>query len=33
MVLEGMMDRLMDTGRCYITDMNVENTEVMNISW
>jgi len=27
-----MMDRLMDTGRCYIMDINVENTEVMNIS-
>jgi hypothetical protein len=32
MVLEGMMDRLIDTARCYIMDMNVENTEVMNIS-
>jgi hypothetical protein len=32
MVLEGMMDKLMDTGRCYIMDTNVENTEVINIS-
>jgi len=32
MVLDGMMDRLIDTGKRYIMDMNVENTEVMNIS-
>ena len=32
MVLEGMLDRIIDARRCYIMDMNVENTEVMNIS-
>ena len=33
MVLEGMTDRPFETGRCYIMDMNVENTKVMKTSW
>jgi len=32
MVPDDMMNRLIDNGKCYIMDINVENTEVMNIS-
>ena len=31
-VLQGMVDKLMETGRCYGMEMNVEKTKVMRIS-
>jgi hypothetical protein len=31
-VLQDMIDRLIETGRCYEREMNVEKTEVMRIS-
>jgi len=31
-VLQGMIERLMETGRCYGIEMNVEKTTVMRIS-
>ena len=31
-VLQGMVDRLIEIGRCYGTEMNVEKTKVMRIS-
>ena len=32
MVLQGMIDNLIETGRCYGLEMNVEKTKVMRIS-
>ena len=32
MVLEGMIDKLIEVGRCYGMEMNVEKTKVMRIS-
>jgi hypothetical protein len=32
MVLQGMIDRLVEIGRCYRMEMNVEETKVMRIS-
>jgi hypothetical protein len=31
-VLQGMIDRLIEIGRCYGVEMNVEKTKVMSIS-
>jgi hypothetical protein len=31
-VLQGMSDRLIEIGRCYGMEMNVEHTKVMRIS-
>jgi hypothetical protein len=31
-VLQGMIDRLIEIGRCYGMEMNVEKTKVMRIS-
>ena len=31
-VLQGMIDKLIETGRCYGMEMNVEKTKVMRIS-
>jgi hypothetical protein len=31
-VLQGMIDKLTETGRCYGMEMNVEKTKVMRIS-
>ena len=31
-VLQGMIDKLIDIGRCYGMEMNVEKTKVMRIS-
>jgi len=31
-VLQGMIDKLTEIGRCYGMEMNVENTKVMRIS-
>jgi len=31
-VLQDMIDKLIETGRCYGMEMNVEKTEVMRIS-
>jgi len=31
-VLQGMIDKLIETGRCYGTEMNVKKTKVMRIS-
>ena len=30
-VLQGMIDKLIETGRCYGMEMNVEKTELMRI--
>jgi len=30
-VLQGMIDKLIETGRCYGMEMNVEKTKVMRI--
>jgi hypothetical protein len=32
MVLQGMIDRLIEIGRCYGVDMNVEKSKVLRIS-
>ena len=32
MVLQGMIDKLIETGRCYGMEMTVEKTNVMRIS-
>jgi hypothetical protein len=32
-VLQDMNESLSETGRCYGTEMNVENPKVMRISW
>jgi len=32
MVLQGMIDRLTETGRCYGMEINVDKTRVMRIS-
>ena len=31
-VLQGMIDKLIEIGRCYCMEMNVEKTKVMRIS-
>ena len=32
MVLQGMIDKLIEIGRCYGMEMNVEKTKIMRIS-